>query len=156
MDNFDYKKFLTENKLGPYAKAKALNENEVEINEEEVNEAEMDEMARTAGTGGAISITDAGVEAVKQAKQTGEVPEGLKASELAALIFLYKNKGNRVQKIDYAKEKGVPQPAVNPLFNSLISKELASSEAHTPKEKSAGAGTRPKPDIASLLGDLDI
>ena len=44
------------------------------------------------------------------------------------LVFLKKakNDGKRVQKIDYAKEKGVLQPAVNPLFNDLQVKELVS------------------------------
>ena len=123
-----------------------------------ISEMALPEMARTADTGGAYTITDKGEEILKQAKASGAVPEGIKASELAALVFLFKAKkdGKRVQKIDYAKERNVAQPAVNPIFNSLAVKELISKEGYTSKQQEP-ATSRPRTDIASLgLADLDI
>lgn len=121
-------------------------------------EEDLDEMARTAGTGGAYSITDEGKAALKQAQATGELPEGLRASHLAILIYLFKagKEGKRAQKIDYAREKGVPQPAVNPLFNQLEEKGLISREGYTAQTK-APATSRPRTSVADLgLGDLEL
>lgn len=122
-----------------------------------ISEMALPEMARTAGTGGAYSITEKGEEILKQAKASGAAPEGIKNSELAALVFLYKAKkeGKRVQKIDYAKERNVPQPAVNPIFNSLEAKELVSKEGYTSKQQEPKS-SRPRPDVDAMLGDLDI
>jgi len=122
-----------------------------------ISEMSLPEMARTADTGGAYTITDKGEEILKQAKASGAVPEGIKASELAALVFLFKAKkeGKRVQKIDYAKERNVAQPAVNPIFNSLAVKELISKEGYTSKQQEP-ATSRPRPDVSAMLGDLDI
>lgn len=122
-----------------------------------ISEMAIPEMARTAGTGGAYTITEKGEEILKQAKASGAAPEGIKNSELAALVFLFKAKkdGKRVQKIDYAKERNVPQPAVNPIFNSLEVKELVSREGYTSKQEEPKT-SRPRPDVGSMLGDLDI
>jgi hypothetical protein len=122
-----------------------------------ISEMALPEMARTAGTGGAYTITEKGEEILKQAKASGKAPEGIKNSELAALVFLFKAKkdGKRVQKIDYAKEKNVPQPAVNPIFNSLEVKELVSKEGYTSKQQEPKT-SRPRPDVDAMLGDLDI
>jgi hypothetical protein len=121
-------------------------------------EEDLDELARTAGTGGAYSITDEGKAALKQAQATGELPEGLRASHVAILIYLFKKnkEGQRVQKIDYAREKGVPQPAVNPLFNQLMDLGLISQSGYEAKAK-APATSRPRTSVADLgLGDLEI
>lgn len=122
-----------------------------------ISEMALPEMARTAGTGGAYSITEKGEEILKQTKASGKVPEGIKNSEIAALVFLFKAKkdGNRVQKIDYARERNVPQPAVNPIFNSLEVKELVTREGYTSKQQEPKT-SRPRPDVGSMLGDLDI
>jgi hypothetical protein len=122
-----------------------------------ISEMAIPEMARTAGTGGAYTITEKGEEILKQAKASGAAPEGIKNSELAALVFLFKAKkdGKRVQKIDYAAERNVPQPAVNPIFNSLEVKELISKEGYTSKQQEPKT-SRPRPDVSSMLGDLDI
>jgi hypothetical protein len=122
-----------------------------------ISEMAIPEMARTAGTGGAYTITEKGEEILKQTKASGKAPEGIKNSEIAALVFLFKAKkdGKRVQKIDYAKERNVPQPAVNPIFNSLEVKELISKEGYTSKQQEP-ATSRPRPDVSSMLGDLDI
>ena len=122
-----------------------------------ISEMAIPEMARTAGTGGAYTITDKGEEVLKQAKASGAVPEGIKASELAVLVFLYKAKkeGKRVQKMDFANEKNVLQPAVNPLFNSLEVKELVAKEGYTSRQQEPKS-SRPRPDVSSMLGDLDI
>ena len=122
-----------------------------------ISEMALPEMARTAGTGGAYSITEKGEEILKQTKASGKAPEGIKNSEIAALVFLYKAKkdGNRVQKIDYAKERNVPQPAVNPIFNSLEAKELVAREGYTSKQQEPKT-SRPRPDISAVMGDLDI
>jgi hypothetical protein len=122
-----------------------------------ISEMAIPEMARTAGTGGAYTITEKGEEILKQAKASGAAPEGIKNSELAALVFLFKAKkdGKRVQKIDYAKERNVPQPAVNPIFNSLEAKELVAREGYTSKQQEPKT-SRPRPDVGSMLGDLDI
>jgi hypothetical protein len=122
-----------------------------------ISEMALPEMARTAGTGGAYTITEKGEEILKQAKASGKAPEGIKNSELATLVFLFKAKkdGKRVQKIDYAKERNVLQPAVNPIFNSLEVKELISKEGYTSKQQEPKT-SRPRPDVGSMLGDLDI
>jgi hypothetical protein len=128
-----------------------------------VNEMALPEMARTAGTGNAITITEKGEEILKQAKATGSVPEGIKARQLEILVFLKKakNDGRRVQKADYAKEKyGDPkaQPQINSLFNELATKELVAAEGYTSKQQEPKS-SRPKVDtdaIMSQLDDLDI
>ena len=122
-----------------------------------ISEMAIPEMARTAGTGGAYTITEKGEEILKQTKASGKAPEGIKNSEIAALVFLFKAKkdGKRVQKIDYAKERNVPQPAVNPIFNSLEVKELVTREGYTSKQQEPKT-SRPRPDVGSMLGDLDI
>jgi predicted Rdx family selenoprotein len=127
------------------------------LSENQTNELDLDEMARTAGTGGAYTITEKGKEVLKQAKEMGAAPEGIKNSELAILVYLFKaqKEGNRVQKIDYARERGVPQPAVNPLFNNLEVKELVTREGYTSKQQEPKS-SRPRPDITSMLGDLEI
>ena len=53
-----------------------------------ISEMALPEMARTAGTGGAYTITEKGEEILKQAKATGSVPEGIKARQLEILVFL--------------------------------------------------------------------
>ena len=122
-----------------------------------ISEMALPEMARTAGTGGAYTITEKGEEILKQAKATGKAPEGIKNSEIAALVFLFKAKkeGKRVQKMDYAKEKGVDQPAVNSTFNGLEMKELATKEGYTSKQQEPKT-SRPRTDISAALSDLDI
>ena len=125
-----------------------------------ISEMALPEMARTAGTGGAYTITEKGEEILKQAKATGKAPEGIKNSEIAALVFLFKAKkeGKRVQKKDYAAEKyGNPkdQPKVNDTFNSLEMKELVSKEGYTSKQQEPKT-SRPRTDVGSMLGDLDI
>jgi hypothetical protein len=122
-----------------------------------ISEMALPEMARTAGTGGAYTITEKGEEILKQTKAAGKAPEGIKNSEIAALVFLFKAKkdGKRVQKIDYATERNVPQPAVNPIFNSLEAKELVAREGYTSKQQEPKT-SRPRPDVGSMLGDLDI
>jgi len=122
-----------------------------------ISEMSLPEMARTAGTGGAITITDKGEEILKQAKASGAVPEGIRANEFEVLFFLYKAKkdGKRVQKMDFANEKNVLQPSVNPIFNSLEAKELVAKEGYTSKQQEPKS-SRPRPDISSMLGDLDI
>jgi hypothetical protein len=122
-----------------------------------ISEMALPEMARTAGTGGAYTITEKGEEILKQTKAAGKAPEGIKNSEIAALVFLFKAKkdGKRVQKIDYAAERNVPQPAINPIFNSLEAKELVAREGYTSKQQEPKT-SRPRPDINAVLGDLDI
>jgi hypothetical protein len=122
-----------------------------------ISEMALPEMARTAGTGGAYTITEKGEEILKQTKAAGKAPEGIKNSEIAALVFLFKAKkdGKRVQKIDYAAERNVPQPAINPIFNSLEAKELVAREGYTSKQQEPKT-SRPRPDVGSMLGDLDI
>jgi hypothetical protein len=125
-----------------------------------ISEMALPEFARTADTGGAYTITEKGEEILKQAKATGKAPEGIKNSEIAALVFLFKAKkeGKRVQKKDYAAEKyGNPkdQPKVNDTFNSLEMKELVSKEGYTSKQQEPKT-SRPRTDISAALSDLDI
>lgn len=122
-----------------------------------ISEMALPEFARPAGTGGAYTITEKGEEVLKQAKATGKAPEGIKNSEIAALVFLFKAKkeGKRVQKMDYAKEKGVDQPAVNSIFNGLEMKELATKEGYTSKQQEPKT-SRPRVDVSAALSDLDI
>jgi hypothetical protein len=123
-----------------------------------IQEMSLPEMARTAGTGGAYSITPEGENILKQAKATNTIPEGIRASHLGILAFLYKAKqdGRRAQKIDYANEKGVPQPAVNALFNQLEEKGLAAKEGYQAMSIGPKGSARPKTSVEDILGDLDI
>ena len=57
--------------------------------------------------------------------------------------------------MDYAKEKGVDQPAVNSTFNGLEMKELATKEGYTSKQQEPKT-SRPRTDISAALSDLDI
>jgi hypothetical protein len=120
-----------------------------------LKESSMDEMARSAGTGGGIKITAAGEDKLREAKASNNVPQGMKQSDLGGLIWLFKNKGKRVQKVDLAKELGKEQPAVNGMFNRLIEMGLAEIEGYTTaqKEKTPKAGGV---NVADLLGDLDL
>ena len=122
-----------------------------------IKEMVVDEMARTAGTGGSYTITPEGEEMLRQTKATGQAPVGLNASKIAVLAFLYKAKqdGRRVQKIDYANERGVAQPAVNPLFNFLEMEGLVSKSGYV-STRPGGTSPRPGVDLSSILGDLDI
>lgn len=124
--------------------------------DEEQSEDPLDEMARTAGTGGAFIITPEGEDVLKQVKTTREIPEGLRPNLVAILIFLYKAKkeGRRAQKIDFAKQKGVPQPAVNALFNKLLEKGLVSVEGYEPK-KPTSSGTKTDTSLINL-DDLEL
>lgn len=127
------------------------------MDEVEIDEMEMDEMARTAGTGGSYTITPEGEDVLRKTKASGEVPAGLKGSQLAILIFLFKAKkeDKRVQKIDYANEKGVAQPAVNALFNDLEVKNLVTKGSYTTKQKEPGS-TKPKTDFKQDLDSLEL
>ena len=92
------------------------------INESQFNEAEeMDEMARTAGTGGAYTITPEGESLLRSLKAGGSLPMGIGINHLEILKFLYnaKKDGKRVQKIDYANLLGKKQPDVNKFFNTV-------------------------------------
>jgi hypothetical protein len=123
-----------------------------------IKEMAIPEMARTAGTGGAYNITSDGEDIIRQAKATNSIPEGIRASHLAILAFLFKAKqeGKRAQKIDYAKEKGVPQPAVNALFNQLEEKGLVSKEGYQGFSTGPKAPAKPKASVEDILGGLDI
>lgn len=134
-----------------------LDEENAEIFDNEQSEEDLDEMARTAGTGGAYNITPEGEAVLKQVKATKEIPEGLRPSLVAILIFLYKAKkeGKRAQKIDFAKQRGVPQPAINPLFNMLEEKGLISKEGYVSAGKPAAA-PKPQADITKDVDALEL
>ena len=126
---------------------------------EAITEVEIEEMARTAGTGGAYMITPEGEAILKSAKETGELPEGRTARQIQILKFLYqaKQEGKRAQKIDFANMLGVPQPSVNPLFNKLEGDGLISQDKYVSALGTTSTGSsRPKPNLGDLLGDLDI
>jgi len=139
---------------------------------ETIEEVEIDEMARTKGTGSGITITPAGEDVLKQAKATGNVPGGIRAGHLGILKFLFlaKQDNKRVQKADYAvKMFGDPsqsedspinltarkqQPKINPFFNDLIDKGYAEVDKY--QSTIVPKSTKPKIDVANLLGDIDI
>jgi predicted transcriptional regulator len=123
-----------------------------------IQEMSLPEMARTAGTGGAYSITPEGENILKQAKATNSIPEGIRASHLAILAFLYKAKqeGKRAQKKTFADEKGVPQPAINALFNQLEEKGLVAKEGYQAMSVNPKGPAKPKASVEDILGDLDI
>ena len=117
---------------------------------------ELDEMARTAGTGNSVEITEEGKNLLKSLSKGGQTPQGIRKSHVEILAWLLKSEkeGKRVQKIDYATEIGKPQPAVNGLFNELIQQNLVKSGSYTSIAKTA----TPKPavDYTSMLADLDL
>ena len=118
----------------------------------------LNEMSRTAGTGGAYNITSEGEAVLKQVKATKEIPEGLRPNLVAILIFLYKAKkeGTRAQKKTFADSRGVPQPAVNSLFNMLEEKGLISKEGYVGAEKKDVQNPRPKADVSKDIEDLEL
>lgn len=151
------KKFISESARMQKLAGLPINES-MDYDKIDEMEDDLDEMARTAGTGGAYTVTDAGKEVLKTIKNTGELPAGIRASHAAILAYVLKKNqaGERVQKIDYAKEKGVPQPAVNPLFNQLEEKELITREGYEAQTK-APTSTRPRMGLGDLgLDDLDL
>jgi len=152
------KKFISESARMRKLAGLPINESMDYDGIDEMEDDELDEMARTAGTGGAYIVTDEGKDALKTVKSTGELPEGLRASHVAILAYLFKKNqaGERVQKMDYARERGVPQPAVNPLFNQLEEKGLIAKEGYTAQTK-APTSSKPRVSIADLgLDDLDL
>ena len=128
---------------------------------EAIEEMSLKEMPRTPGTGGAYTITPEGEDVLRAIKNSGSntAPQGLKIAYIPLLAFLYKAKqeGRRIQKIDYARSLNVNQPQVNYLFNELEQLGLVTRESYTPKTVGGGTGgPRQAPDIAALMGDLDI
>lgn len=99
-------------------------------------EPELDEMARTAGTGGAIKLTDAGRAAYKEtvaSLKAGKGPGNMKEMWFRILRWMHQNEGKRLQKVDFAREvlgPNVPQPRVNPFFNQLIEKKWIDIDAY--------------------------
>jgi hypothetical protein len=122
----------------------------------QLNEMALPEMARTAGTGGAFTITDMGEQILRQARETNSLPAGLTPRDLDILVFLFKAKreNRRVQKMDYAREKGIVQPQVNPNFNKLLGRELVSSSSYEAQPRTPSA--RPQRDVSDILGDLEL
>lgn len=133
--------------------------NEAEAAEAAVvdNDADLDEMARTANTGGAFTITPEGEAAFKEAFKSRTTPEGLGNRHMEILAWLLKAKkdGKRVQKIDYAKELGVPQPAVNPYFNKLKEKGFVSSENYQ-SSSAPKTGSSTKASFWDRIDSLDL
>lgn len=96
----------------------------------------LDEMARTAGTGGALKLTDAGRAAYKEtvaSMKAGKGPGNMKEMWFRILRWMHQNEGKRLQKVDFAREvlgPNVPQPRVNPFFNQLIEKKWIDVDAY--------------------------
>jgi hypothetical protein len=145
------------------------------IIKETIGEMAMDEMARSVGTGGGIKISSAGETALRQAKATGQLPEGVKPNHVAILKFLFQAKqdGKRVQKADYAvKMFGDPnqpedapiniearkqQPRINGPFNELAKLGLIEVDKYVSALGGTTASTpKAKPDVQAMLGDLDF
>jgi hypothetical protein len=147
------------------------------IIKETIGEMAIDEMSpRPVGTGGGIKISSAGETALKQAKATGQLPEGVKPNHVGILKFLFqaKQNGERVQKADYAVEKfGDPnqpedapinrearkqQPRINSLFNELIKLGLIEVDKYVSALGGTTSSTPKKatPSVQDMLGDLDF
>jgi hypothetical protein len=138
------------------------------IIKETIGEMAMDEMARTPGTGAAFILTDEGDRLVRQMGATGEIPDEYKDVLLSALgkpsririeilKFLFKAKGKRVQKIDFAKMLNVAQPQVNSQFKPLEDKGLITSAPYTSALGGTTSSTpKAKLDVQAMLGDLDF
>jgi predicted Rdx family selenoprotein len=126
---------------------------------ENLNEDDLYEMARTAGTGGAFTITPEGEDLLRKLKGGMELPADVRTSHVAILVWLFnaKKEGKRVQKADYARERGVLQPVVNPLFNQLENLGYAQKEGYVGlSPKSPGGGSKPTTNVEDLLSGLDI
>lgn len=128
---------------------------------ETLDEMAIDEMSpRPVGTGAAYTITDEGIEILKQIKATGELPKGIKIGDIKLLKFLFQAKqdGLRVQKIDYAKSLGdnVSQPTVNAIFKPLEDQGLITSAPYTSALGSTSSTPKPKINVTDMLSDLDI
>jgi len=130
------------------------------IIKETIGEMAIDEMSpRPEGTGAAFTITDEGINLLKQMKATGEIPAGIRPKHIEILKFLFQAKqdGIRVQKKNFATKLGVEQPAVNALFKPLEDKGLITSAPYTSALGGTTASTpKAKPDVQAMLGDLDF
>jgi hypothetical protein len=128
------------------------------INESQFNEAEeMDEMARTAGTGGAYTITPEGESLLRSLKAGGSLPMGIGINHLEILKFLYnaKKDGKRVQKIDYANLLGKKQPDVNKFFNTVEELGFASRAGYTAGSSMGGTNKATK-SVDDILADFEM
>jgi len=127
------------------------------INESQFNEAEeMYEMARTAGTGGAYTITPEGEALLRNLKAGGSLPMGIGIKHLDILKYLYlaKKDGRRVQKFDYAASIGKLQPDVNKFFNQLEEQGLVSRIAYT--TGTSTGGSKAGKSVDDILADFEM
>jgi len=121
----------------------------------EVIKEELDEMARTAGTGNAIKLTDKGKQVLKDIKAGNQPPVGVRETHVKILVWLFKKEkeGKRVQKIDYAQEMGKPQPYFNGYFNELLKEGYIAAEGYTSIAQTRV--TKAPTDFQSLVADVD-
>lgn len=124
------------------------------------DEYELDEdMARLAGSGGSLQITEEGIQALKDlaAKNYANIPNGFTQKTGAALSWLYKqNKdpNKRVQAVDYARELGVQQPYVNGAFKFLIEAGFVEKKAYELGSLGGGKGSAPSAGGKDKFGDM--
>jgi len=125
-----------------------------QIIREAIDEIAIDEMARTAGTGAKVKITDAGIAALKRMSQTKEFPEGMTNKRYKVLRALYEmnTKENPVQLTAVAARLETTQQGVNSDYNWLKGEGYAEAISYTPKGPSTPKNPRQSKD--DLLGGL--
>ena len=125
-----------------------------QIIKEAIDEMAIDEMARTAGTGAKVKITDAGVAALKRMVKTNEWPEGMTGKRLLVLRTLYEmgTMATPVQLTAVAAKLETTQQGVNSEFKYLKDNGYAEAMAYIPKGPSTPKN--PRQSKEDLLGDL--
>jgi hypothetical protein len=129
--------------------------------QEVLDEVSIDEMARQAGTGSTYTISEDGKSALKKIKQTGEVPEGVRMSDLKVLKMLFKKDGQALSQIEVAKaiceEEGgtACQQMVNGSFKKLETLGYVDKSSYEKKGPSGG-GAKGGQKLSDFLSDLDI
>jgi hypothetical protein len=129
-----------------------------QIIKEAIDEMAIDEMARTAGTGAKVKITDAGVAVLKKIAKTNEWPEGMTNKRFLVLKTLYQmnTMETPVQLTAVATKLDTTQQGVNSEFKYLKDNGYAEATAYTPKGPSTPKNPRQsKEDLLSGLDFID-
>jgi hypothetical protein len=126
--------------------------------QEVLDEVSIDEMARQAGSAAKFSINDAGKGALKQMKQTGEVPEGMKFSDIKVLKALFGSDSpmTQLEVANVVCDSNACQQAVNGNFRKLESLGFIDKIAYEKKGPSSGGAAGGGQKLDDLLADLDI
>lgn len=126
--------------------------------QEVLDEVSIDEMSRKVGSASKFTINDEGKNALKQMKQTGEAPEGIKMSDVKILKALLTS-GEPMTQLEVANvvcTTNVCQQAVNGNFKTLLNLGFIDKIAYEKQGPSSGGGATGGQKLSDFLADLDI